>query len=194
MYIPKYFEVTNQQEIYAFIEANGFGQLTSNLAGRLFSTHLPFLLSKDRTKLLCHLAKENPQASDIEGQEVLVTLQGPHDYISPSWYLSPGVPTWNYQAAHIYGRCKVFSEIEALKQAVEALTSKYESGLPAPWQPEYSPSMLKAIVGIEIHITEIQCKYKLSQNRTVRDREQVIEQLKNNGSNRLAEVMERNPL
>jgi transcriptional regulator len=190
MYIPKFFKITDEKEIHRFIEENAFGQLTSNSKGRLFSTHLPFLLSDDKTKLLCHLAKKNHQALDIEGQEVLVTLQGAHNYISPSWYLSTGVPTWNYLAAHIYGRCKVFNQAEKLREVIDTLTRKYEADLPNQWQAEYNPSMLGAIVGIEIHITEIQCKYKLSQNRSAQDQNQVIRQLKNNGAIQLAKAME----
>ena len=192
MYIPKHFEVSDNNEVFAFIEANGFGQLISNSEGRLFATHIPFALSEDKTKLLCHLARQNPQTEDIESQDVLVTLQGPHDYISPSWYASPGVPTWNYQAVHIYGRCICFSEPEALGELVESLTANYESQFPTPWQPEYRPSMLGAIVGIEISISDIQCKYKLSQNRSQQDQQQVIAQLEAGGSHQLAQAMRRN--
>lgn len=191
MYIPKYFEVTDDAEIAEFIQANAFGQLISNSNGRLFSTHLPFLLSHDNTKLIGHLAKQNPQTQDIEGQEVLVTLQGAHDYISPSWYSTPGVPTWNYQAVHVYGRCTVFSDVDALKQVVDRLTKKYESNFFKPWKADYNPAMLKAIVGIEISMDEVQCKYKLNQNRSADDQLQVIEQLKNNGSVQLANAMQR---
>ncbi|MBV1916380.1 MAG: FMN-binding negative transcriptional regulator [Pseudomonadales bacterium] len=190
MYIPKHFEVTDEEEKYAFIEANGFGQLVSNCAGRLFSSHIPFILSNDRTKLIGHLAKQNPQIEDIEGQEVLVSLQGAHDYISPSWYVTSGVPTWNYQSVHLYGSCKLFSDSDAVKQVVETLTNKYESKFSTPWGPDYNPSMLGAITGIEITIHEIQCKYKLSQNRSTEDQDQVIEQLNRNGSSKLAKAMQ----
>jgi len=189
MYTPKYFEVTDEKEIFSFIEANGFGQIISNSDGRLFSTHIPFLLSADKTKLLGHFAKKNPQLKDIENQEVMVSLQGSHDYISPSWYISPGVPTWNYQAAHIYGKCHLITEPTELKNIVNALTSEYESQFPTPWVPDYNPSLLGAIVGIEITINEIQCKYKLSQNRSKQDQLQVVKRLKANGSNRLAQEM-----
>ncbi|MFA9420481.1 MAG: FMN-binding negative transcriptional regulator [Gammaproteobacteria bacterium] len=194
MYTPKYFEVTDEKEIFAFIEANAFGQLVSNSGGRLFSTHIPFLLSEDKSRLLGHLARQNPQAQDIEGQEVMVTLQGAHDYISPSWYVNPGVPTWNYQAAHIYGRCSVRAETGDIKMIVDTLTSKYESQFDTPWEPDYNPSMLGAIVGIEIAISEIQCKFKLSQNRSVQDQAQVIQRLKANGSNQMADAMRHNEL
>jgi len=192
MYIPAPFKVNDDNETSRFIENNAFGQLISNSDGRLVSTHLPFLLSDDKTKLVAHLAKQNPQTQDIEGQEVLVSLQGPHGYISPSWYLELGVPTWDYQAAHVYGYCKTFTEHDALKQLVDALTNKYEATQESPWQPEYNTNMLKAIVGIEIEITEIQCKYKLSQNRSKEDQANVIEQLKQQGSNQLAKAMQSN--
>lgn len=194
MYIPKHFEVTDRDEIFAFVEANAFGQLISNVNGRLFSTHLPFILSENRSKIIGHLALPNPQHTEIDGQEVLITLEGAHDYISPAWYSSPGVPTWNYQAAHIYGQCKVFRDAKELQGIVNTLTNKYEAAFKEPWQPEYKTSMLGAIVGVEITINEIQCKYKLSQNRSPQDRSQVVEQLKLLGSNRLAEVMGRNEL
>jgi len=194
VYIPKHFEVTDKAEIFSFVEANAFGQLISNVGGKLFSTHMPFLLSHDKTKIIGHLALQNPQHSDLDGQEVLVTLQGPHDYISPSWYASPGVPTWNYQAVHVYGKASVFSSAEKIQNVVEDLTKKYESTLRQPWSPEYNAAKLNAIVGVEIAISEIQCKYKLSQNRSTQDRKQVVAQLNEIGSHELASSMVRSEL
>ena len=104
MYIPKHFNVSDKEEILAFIKGNSFGQLISLVEGKLFSSHIPFLFRGENQSLLCHVAKNNPQWENIEGQEVLITFQGPHDYVSPSWYSSPGVPTWNYQSVHIYGK------------------------------------------------------------------------------------------
>lgn len=194
MYIPKHFEVEDRNEVFAFVEANSFGQLISHVNGRHFSTHMPFLLSEGRDKLIGHIAAQNPQHLELEGQEVLVTLQGEHAYVSPSWYSAPGVPTWNYQALHIYGQASVFTSSEKLQAVVDALTKKYESVLPQPWQPAYNPSMLSAIIGIEITIDDIECKYKLSQNRSEQDRSQVISQLKSQGRTELAKAMERNEL
>lgn len=194
MYIPKHFEITDKNEIFAFVEENAFGQLISNVDGKLFSTHLPFLLSEDKSKVLGHLALQNPQHTEIDGQEVLITIEGAHDYISPSWYSSPGVPTWNYQAVHIYGKCRVLRNSEEMNEIVNALTTKYEAAFEDPWLPKYKSTLLGAIVGVEVAITEVQCKYKLSQNRPPEDRAQIIEQLTVVGSNRLAEAMERNEL
>jgi transcriptional regulator len=192
MYIPKYFEITNKNEQYAFIASNSFGQLISYSNGRPCSTHLPFLLSADKTKLVAHLAIQNPQVDDICGQQVLVTLQGVHDYISPSWYEDPGVPTWNYQTAHIYGVCETFTDTVKLESVVNELAAKYEANMPSPWQPDYNPKMLNAIIGIEISISEIQCKYKLSQNKSKQDQQQVIDQLTCHDSKKLAKAMQRN--
>ncbi len=191
MYIPKHFKVTDEEEIFAFIEENAFGQLISNVQGRHFSTPLPFLVSADRTTLYVHLAKQNPQLAEIEGQEVLITFSGPHGYISPSWYNTPGVPTWNYQVVHVYGQCKIMNQPDEIKAIVDNLTQKYEAGYQSPWQPEYHAAMLNAITGIEIDISEIQAKFKLSQNRPAQDQKQVIQQLAKSGFNELADTMKR---
>jgi transcriptional regulator len=194
MYIPKHFEVTDKEEIFAFIKANAFGQFVSSVEGRLFSTNIPFLISDDHSKLIGHLAKQNPQWKNLEGQEVLATFLGPHDYVSPSWYKSPGVPTWNYQSVHVYGHCKRIHEPEQLKHIVNTLTNKYESTRKEPWQITYNESMLQKIVGLEIQITEIQCKYKLSQNRSNEDQAQVSNELENNGNIQLSNAMKHNEL
>ena len=189
MYIPKHFEVTEQEEIFSFIQANGFGQLISTLKNRPYVTHLPLLLNTSKDKLLGHIAKQNPQHTELEGQEVLVTLQGPHNYISPSWYDSPGVPTWNYQAVHIYGKCRIFSDTNQLAELVNTLTSNYEANFEGPWQTNYPPAMLNAIIGLEITIEETQCKYKLGQNRSPQDRKQVASELNKQHSFSLASAI-----
>jgi len=191
MYVPSHFSVTEQEEIFSFLDANAFGQLISVADHHLTASHLPFLFTDDRRHLHCHLARQNSHWQALEGQQVLVTFQGPHDYISPSWYRTPGVPTWNYQALHIYGRCRVFEEPEAIATVVEALSTRYESGFEKPWKPEYRDAMLKAIVGVEIEIEELQCKYKLSQNRPSQDHQPVIDKLDELGSESLVQAMRR---
>jgi transcriptional regulator len=194
MYLPEHFTISEQDEIVAFIEANAFGQLISMDEQRPFVSHLPFLLADDRKSLRCHLARQNPQWRRLGEQQVLITFLGPHDYISPGWYQNPGVPTWNYQAVHIYGRCRVFEEAAALAELVDTLSERYESGFEEPWQPQYRKAMLKAIVGVEIDIDEIQCKYKLSQNRSVADQQGVVAHLQQNGSKALAGAMRKTRL
>lgn len=189
MYVPEHFKVSEQEEIFSFLDANAFGQLISLQDNRLTSSHLPFLLAADRERLYCHLARANPQWQQLEGQQVLLTFQGPHDYISPSWYQNPGVPTWNYQALHVYGQCRVFDAAEELATLVGKLTHRYESVLEKPWDPQYREAMLKAIVGVEIRIEEIQCKYKLSQNRSADDQQGAIDKLDELGSESLVRAM-----
>ncbi len=189
MFIPAHFEITDKDEIFSFIKANAFGQLISHVDHQLFSSHIPFLVSDNNSSLICHVAKQNPQWKNIEDQEILITFQGPHDYISPSWYKSPGVPTWNYQSVHVYGKPKLITDLEQIKRIIEELTGIYESSNKNPWVPEYKISLLNVIVGIEIQITNIQCKYKLSQNRSAIDQQQVIKELKIKGSTTLAQAM-----
>lgn len=189
MYVPKHFAVTDQDQVLDFIRANSFGQLISSVADKPFVTHMPFLLSDDNSRLIGHFAKQNPQHLELDNQAVLVTLQGPHDYISPSWYLSSGVPTWNYQAAHIYGAAKVFTDQEKLKLLLDQLTESNEARFASPWQPGYPVSMLNAIVGVEILISDIQAKFKLNQNRSAADREGVATHLEEQGSYQIAKLM-----
>lgn len=189
MYIPKHFEITDTETIFAFIQKNAFGQLISTVDNRPFATHVPFLLAQDRSVLTTHLAKQNPQLENIEGREVLLVFAGPHSYISPQWYDSPGVPTWNYQVVHVYGKCATFSDPERLKQLVETLTNKYEKEFEQPWLPEYNEKLLQAIVGVEITTSDIQCKFKLSQNKSRADRNDIVENLTKAGADAMANAM-----
>ena len=189
MYNPKHFRISDEAEIFTFLEANAFGQLVSMHADRLSVSHLPFLVLRDPRRLQCHLARPNPQWQSLQDQQALATFLGPHDYVSPNWYTGAGVPTWNYQAVHVYGRCRVFDGADEIARLVDALSAVYESEFEKPWQPSYPDSMLRAIVGVEIEIEDIECKYKLSQNRPAEDQAGVIEGLEQRGSPVLAAAM-----
>jgi transcriptional regulator len=141
MYVPDHFKVSEQEEIYSFLEANAFGQLISLQDNRLTASHLPFLLSSDRKNLRCHLARQNTQWQQLGDQQVLVTFLGPHDYISPSWYQTPGVPTWNYQALHVYGHCRVFDAADELAALVDSLSRRYESAFESTAPPPTSRAL-----------------------------------------------------
>ena len=189
MFIPRHFSVSDENEKLEFIRMHSFGQLTSHVDGQIFASHLPLLLSDDGKKLLGHLARANPQWSQLEDQQVLVVFQGPHSYVSPSWYSQPGVPTWNYQAVHVYGHVQCLHDSARLRQIVEELTRINESGFDPPWQTNYDIRQLQGIVGLEIEIEQIQCKYKLSQNRQRQERIDVANQLENLGELSLAAAM-----
>lgn len=191
MYIPKHFAINDSEEIAAFIRENSFGQLISLHDGAIVASLIPFVFDSDAGTLIGHLAKVNPQWQQVQDQKVLVSLQGDHAYVSPSWYGSAGVPTWNYQVAQIEGIAESFTDPERLRRLVDRLTEQNESGYSTPWKPDYPANMLTAIVGIAIKIQSIQCKYKISQNRSAADREQVRQQLEAAGHERLADAMEK---
>lgn len=191
MYIPQHFAITDPEEVANFIRANSFGQLISLHDGAIVASLIPFIFDADAGKLIGHLAKTNPQWQQLQDQKVLISLQGDHAYVSPSWYESKGVPTWNYQVAQIEGIAECFTDPERLEWLVNTLTEQNESSYAEPWEPNYAASMLTAIVGVEITITSTQCKFKLSQNRSAADRSNVRQQLELAGHNQLAHTMAR---
>jgi len=196
MYIPDHFKETNTERISALIEGNSFGMLITAPDGAPFASHLPFIFDHaagSKFKLLCHMARANPQWQHLSsGTEVLVVFQGPHAYVSPSWYSSPGVPTWNYAVVHLRGKPRLIDSMSELEALVERLSHDYESHMPNPWKPNLSreqrTKLLKMIVGVEIEVTDIQGKFKLSQNRPPEDQQSVIEKLAQSSNQTEAEV------
>ena len=124
MFIPAPFRVEDNATISDFLQHNGFGQLISMVDGRPFATALPFYYLPNTQQLTCHMAKANPQWQSITTQEILVTVQGAHDYISPTWYEGVGVPTWNYQMLHLYGNARLITDEPSLANMVETLSTK----------------------------------------------------------------------
>ena len=185
MYIPEHFKETNPERISALIEGHHFGMLVTAPEGVPFVSHLPFLFSRladSQGKLLGHMARANPQWRHFSTvNEVLTVFQGPHAYVSASWYSSPGVPTWNYAVIHLRGTPRIIEDETELEALLEQLTRVHESPMPSPWEPkltgERRAKLLNMIVGFEIEITHIQGKFKLSQNRPAEDQQQVVEAL-----------------
>lgn len=187
MYLPKYFEVTDRLAITALIRDYGFATLiTSSRETGLFATHLPLIYAPERGThgvLTGHVARANPQWRHFDSDaEALVIFQGPHAYVSPSWYaVKPAVPTWNYAAVHAYGKPRIIEDETKLAELLRTLVAQYESGRPAPWQPDlpadYQAAQMKAIVGFEIEVTRLEGKFKLSQNRKPEDATNVIQAL-----------------
>ena len=191
MYRPDPFRVNDPEEAWSFLESHSFGQLISLGQGGLQATPMPFLVSADRRFLRAHLARQNPQWHELDEKQVLVSFLGPHAYVSPSWYTQPGVPTWNYSALQVRGTCRLLHDPDRLEDLVRELTHKHEAGLPRPWQAAPPRAKLKSIVGLEIQVDEIQCKYKLNQNRSMEERREVAEQLEALGSSDVAAAMRR---
>jgi len=185
MYVPEHFKEANPERISALIEGHPLGMLVTAPEGLPFASHLPFIFERpadSQGKLLGHMARANPQWQHFStDSEVLAVFQGPHAYVSPSWYSSPGVPTWNYAVVHLRGTPRLIERESELEALVERLTHVYESRMPNPWKPnlagERRTKLLNMIVGFEIEITDIQGKFKLSQNRPPEDRRSVVEKL-----------------
>ncbi len=163
----------DEPEIVDFLKKNAFATLVSQVDGRPWATHLPFVLDQNPSGeaiLHGHLAKANLQWKSLpENEEVLVIFQGPHAYISSSWYNHENVPTWNYLSVHVYGKIRII-EGEELMNHLKSLVDVYEEDRPNRVRVEtmseaYVESQLRALVGFEIKIEEVQASAKLSQNR-----------------------------
>jgi transcriptional regulator len=201
MYAPRYAQNSNTQEILAFIREYGFATLVNQVEGKLWATHTPLLLNEEGTRITGHISKANKQWKGFsEKEEVLAIFQGPHTYVSPSWYDHENVPTWNYIAVHVYGTLRTL-EGDALIKSLKGLVDKYEAHSEAPVTVEgmssgYVEKEMKGLVAFEITITRMEASYKLSQNRDPKNHERIIRELKKRGdaqSMSVAEAMERNP-
>ncbi|PLT27884.1 FMN-binding negative transcriptional regulator [Peribacillus deserti] len=202
MYIPKYYKVTDINEITEFVQTNSFGTIVTTVQGKPIAAHVPLLFNQQGEDyyITGHLAYGNPLWKTLETSEnVLVIYQGPHAYISSSWYEHENVPTWNYQSVHIYGTASLLNEQE-LKQDLTLLLQKYENHRENPvlWEklsPKLLEKELKGIVGFKIKVQEIQAAYKLSQNRNETDYLNIVDRLEKEGhydSSQMAEVMKKN--
>ncbi len=183
MYLPPPFRETRPGALAALIRDYNFGTLVTHGPEGLAASHLPFLYDPERGPhgtLRAHMARANPQWPDFAGgEEALAIFQGPHAYVSPSWYtVSPAVPTWNYAVVHAYGVPRVIDD-EGLRALLEELVRTHEAGFAAPWRfdslpDEYVERQARAIVGFEIPVTRLEGKFKLNQNRSEADHERVI--------------------
>lgn len=183
MYIPSHFAMTDKENLFDLIERTAFGTLFTSGAQGFDANHIPFELTRtggEFGSLQCHVARNNPVWQDIKsGDEVLVVFRAADAYISPNWFPSKQehhkqVPTWNYLVAHAHGRVTIRDEEKFLRRNVALLTRRHEASQPEPWKMGQAPqdfldSLIKAIVGLEIEITKLEGKAKLSQNKEVGD-------------------------
>ncbi|MEA3319121.1 MAG: FMN-binding negative transcriptional regulator [Bacillota bacterium] len=201
MYIPKQFRKEETKEITHFIRANSFGVLFSQHEGLPTATHLPFILSTEddgSITLLSHMAKANPQWKTLDSKDALVVFNGPHAYISASWYEEENtVSTWNYVSAHAHGKVEVLQDDQTLLHILKEATDFYEKELEEPWRLEENletvKSMLNGIVGLRIRVENLQGKWKLNQHHSIERKERVIQQLKKQthyDSKEIARLME----
>ncbi len=200
MYIPQHYRNENLTEIREFIRQNGFAILINLVDGKPWATHIPLELDLDENGqdiLVGHIAKANRQWKYFERQnEVLCIFNGPHSYVSSSWYKEEEVPTWNYIAVHIYGSLEILDEAAVLK-SLHQLVDKYEQNSKHPITlhdlSKNTMRQIKGIVGFKIRIGEIQATYKLSQGRE-EDHQRIIHELEqtgNPGSKKIAGEMKK---
>lgn len=203
MYIPAHFDEKNPAALHALITGNPLGMLVTHGRSGLDANHIPFELIADEGQhgmLRAHVARSNPVWQDVaDGDDVLVVFRAADAYISPNWYPSKHeahkqVPTWNYMVVHAHGRIAIRDDERFVRGLVARLTRTHEAVLPDPWKMTDAPTdfidtMLKAIVGIEIAITRIEGKFKLSQNKEERDIRGAGEALTKNGPDGVGDAM-----
>lgn len=183
MYVPPAFAETRLNVLQTAMREHSFATIVSVGADGLIASHLPLLLDPTRGSygtIVGHLARANPHAETLrEDGEVLVVYQGPHAYISPTWYTTPvAVPTWNYVVVHAYGRPKLITDHAALYRIVADTVRDHEARFDYAWDLEarrdLAEKLLDNIVGFEIEISRLEGKWKLNQNRSRADREGVV--------------------
>jgi transcriptional regulator len=204
MYQPPAFREDRIEVQHALICAHPLGMLITAGPGGLIANPIPFLVDTDgseRGTLRCHMARGNPQWRELaKVEECLAVFQGPQDYVTPSWYATKQetgkvVPTWNYVAVHAWGRPRVMDRDDAwLRRQIEDLTDSREGRLADPWKVDDAPadyvvSQMKGIVGIEIPITRIEGKWKVSQNRPAADRAGVVTGFRARGDETMAALV-----
>lgn len=203
MYTPAHFSETRTDVLWSLIEQHPFGTLVTNGAAGLDANHLPFELvtgEGEFGQLRAHVSRANPVWQDVaNGDEVLVIFRAGDAYISPSWYPSKHafhkqVPTWNYRVVHAYGRVTIRDDERYVRGVVARLTRTHEATETKPWKmtdapADYTDMLLKAIVGVEIEITRLVGKMKLSQNKETRDTQGAGETVLARGNEAIGKAM-----
>ncbi len=196
MYIPKHFANTDKASVLEFIRKYSFGMLVTALDNVPVATHLPFLIEErdGEVYIISHLAKANPQAEQLVGNEVMVVFSEPHAYISPKHYeKEQSVPTWNYIAVHAYGKAVIIDSEAELSAMMEKMIAQYDTDYLAQWNnlpAEFKTKMFKGIVAFEVRVTSLEAKNKLSQNRSENERKNIIEAFEKSGDANEVEIAE----
>jgi transcriptional regulator len=203
MYIPPHFAETRPEVIHRIIREHPLGMIVHHGSDGFDADHIPFELDPGAGALgllSAHVARANPLWQRCPtGTGVMVVFRSAQAYVSPNWYPSKHethrqVPTWNYEVVHAHGTIAVRDDERYVRGLVARLTRHHEATEPTPWKmgdsaPEYIDGMLRNIVGIEIAITSLVCKAKLSQNREARDRLNAADTLDARGETGLARSM-----
>jgi transcriptional regulator len=196
MYVPAHFEENRPEVLHQLIADHPLGTLVTTGPNGLDANHVPFEFAPGEGPhgtLRAHVARANPVWQEVATHpDTLVIFQGPAAYISPTWYPSKHethrqVPTYNYMVVHAHGKIVVRDDEAFVRGLVARLTRTMEANEPKPWKMGDAPAdfisqMLGAIVGIEIEVTRLVGKWKLSQNKEARDRRGAVEALLAGGS------------
>jgi len=198
MYVPSHFAADDATVVDLLTHLGAADLVTVTDAG-MVATHLPLLYDAQQGTLIGHLARNNDQWKTPACGEALVIAHGPGGYVSPSWYATKAehgrvVPTWNYVTAHIYGELIVHDDAAWVEDLVRRLTDRHEGSREHSWTvddapPAYVAGQLRAIVGIELKISRIEAKSKLSQNRPATDTDGVIAGLERDGEHAHAQAV-----
>jgi len=198
MYISKLYREEDRGKILEFIRQNEFAVLVTYDGEKPTASHLLMEVMEDGERLFVngHMSKANPLWKTFEkNPEVLAIFQGPHTYISPTWYNHVNVPTWNYQAVHIYGKPRIVTDHEEYKSMLSRLVARHEgetSYRVETLDPDYVVDHMRGTVGFQIDVTRIEANYKLSQNRDDEDYHNIVARLderKDEMSHGVAEAM-----
>lgn len=183
MYISKLYREEDRGKILEFLKHNEFATLVTHDGEKPTASHLLMEVAEDGEQLFVngHMSKANPLWKTFEkNPEVLVIFQGPHTYISPTWYNHVNVPTWNYQAVHVYGSPRIVSDHAEVYKILSRLTARNES-VPSyrleTLPQDFVDKEMKGIVAFQIEVTRIEANYKLSQNRNDEDYHNIVSQL-----------------
>ena len=183
MYVPKQFAVSERAELVRFIKAHPFGVLVSVSDAMPIATHVPFVVLSEGEKIVLglHVARANPHWQTLDGADVLAIFQGPHAFVSASWYEKPerSVPTWDYSAVHCRGRASL-ADPAATDRSLRALVADHETA--GAWsldvvEPDYFEAMKLGIVAVEVVVSSMKGAFKHSQNRSDIERERVAAEL-----------------
>jgi transcriptional regulator len=196
VYIPRHFSADDPAVLKDFVNANAFGTLVTSHGVDTMVSHIPFVTEQRGEEFILHghVARANPHWRAIEGVTSLVIFQGPHGYVSPTWYeKKPSVPTWNYTVVHAHGTARLVDDT-ALERTLDRLSGEYEASNAEPWrmydlERGYMDTMMRAIVGFEFKVERLEGKFKLSQNRIPADQQRVIAALESSGQGELAALM-----
>ena len=200
MYVPAHF-AADDEAVHDLLANHGAADLVTMTPDGLVATMLPFVYDRSRNVLLGHFARNNEHWQQTVIGDALVIMRGPDSYISPAWYASKRehgrvVPTWNYLTAHVHGRMTVHDDPAWVEDVVRRLSDHHEAGRAEPWSVDDAPEkfvagQLRAIVGVEIAITRIEAKFKVSQNRPDADIDGVIDGLRADGDQTAAAAVAR---